>query len=244
VIAPPQQSQLQERFGPERPARRRRPGRVEQFLGGGQRVGRPLDQLGGKLLGGQQWIVGDGGDQSVAQGIGPGKHLGGHGEPLGHIHRQELAQRHRTGHIRDQAPPRLHDRQLAVRRRDPEVRGQGHLQAAAVAVAVYGRDHRNRQLAPSPAGLLEQIGLLPWELAEVAHGAQSLQLRSGEVQPGTERAPVATQNHDAHRTVASQSIGDRGERLQHRQIQAVHLVGPVERRVGDAISNFDGDPIH
>ena len=84
--------------------------------------------------------------------------LTGHRQPLRDVHGHLLRERLDAAHVRDEPPLGLHDRPLGVGRRHPQVRGEGDLEPAAVAVAVHGRDDRHRDPAPRPAGLLEEVG--------------------------------------------------------------------------------------
>ena len=79
-------------------------------------------------------------------------------EFLHFVDRYQVAHCRRDGHIGNQAPLDLHDRQLCVWPRDTQVCTERDLQAGAERDPVYRADNRHWQLAPDIRSRLESIG--------------------------------------------------------------------------------------
>src|SRR5262249_26999782 len=118
------------------------------------------------------------------------------------------------------------------------------LQTAAEGHTVHRCDHGYRNLGPHPGGLLGEVR---WRIGAAARErAPGLALHgheAGEVEPGAERAPFAGEHDSAERTVGGQRLAGIDQRLKHRMIERVELLGAVPAYVGDAPLHRHGDPL-
>src|SRR5690606_26567806 len=119
---------------------------------------------------------------------------------------------------------RLQHGPSTVRGAEPEVRGQRELQPGAVAMAVYDREHRNRQRTPGPARLLETIRGPPRQPGERAYDPARAMEDAAEIQSRAERRAVSAENHRAQRTIAAYRSRDLDQLVEHGQIDAVELI--------------------
>ena len=153
-----------------------------------------------------------------------------------------------AGHVGDEPPLDLHDRQLGVGRDEADVGGERDLQAAAEGHAVDRGDHRHRHLGPDPGGALGEVGRAAAAsrpaIRRGGAGVAAHRHEAAEVEPGAEGAALARQ-HDGARTRGrrrdSRPVVD--QRLEHRRVEGVHLVGAVEADVGDAVGDFHADAL-
>lgn len=79
---------------------------------------------------------------------------------------------------------------------DADIGGGHDLAARAKGDAVYRRDHRHRQFAPAPGGILRVVGEAARPFGEPAAGAAcariALAAEAGEIESGAKGAPSPT----------------------------------------------------
>ena len=147
-------------------------------------------------------------------------------------------QRH-AGDIGDKAPAHFHDRDARIGMNDADIGGGHDLAARAKGDAVYRRNHRHRQFAPAPGGILRVVGKAARPFGEPAASAAcariALAAEAGEIESGAKGAPLARQDDDAQPRGRLELVDRRRKRLPHRAVERVHLVGADQADVGDAV---------
>src|SRR3546814_7887380 len=87
-----------------------------------------------------------------------------------------------------------------------------------LAVAMYRRNHRKRQLAPADAETLKRIRERPPQLQVQREGLCLVRHHGLDIEPGAERRSVAVDNRAAHIATPTQHLLRRQHRLEHRKI--------------------------
>ena len=165
----------------------------------------------------------------------------GVGQAAQHVLAHIAAPQRIAAHIGHQAPFHLHDRHARFGRDDANVRPAGDLQPAAQAHAVHRGDHRHRQLAPHHCHLLHDVGCAMG--APANFHARSAAGHAGHVQARTEGASLAGQHHGAHALLVHQALASGHNAFEHRAVERIHLVRPVQPDIGDMILDGDADAV-
>src|SRR3546814_18903947 len=98
-----------------------------------------------------------------------------------------------------------------------------------LAVAMYRRNHRKRQLAPADAETLKRIRERPQQLQVQREGLCLVRPHGLDIEPGAERQSVAVDNSAAHIATPTQHLPRRQPPLEHRKIHPVVAPGPAQR---------------
>ncbi|MET4848877.1 hypothetical protein ABIF62_009372 [Bradyrhizobium japonicum] len=165
--------------------------------------------------------------------------------------RTSECQDRRAGHVGHEAPFDLHHRHPRIGREKAHVGTERELEATAESDAVHGRDHGNRQLAPSPYRLLRKVRLAMGALGEIAifatrNSVTALLLHGGKsphIETGAERAAFAREHDDTHALFLRKPVGCGNKGLEHRLIERIHLVRAHQAHVGDAFRDRDRDAL-
>ena len=126
---------------------------------------------------------------------------------------------------------------------DPDVGAERDLGAAADAVAVDGGDHRRRQELPAVGDALGEVGVLAVAAGEHVLDRAAARGEAHQVEAGAEALAGAVQDDRTDRGVGGDLV-DRGvDGLEHREVERVVLVGPVEADLGDVVGDRRPDPV-
>ncbi|EGY02331.1 hypothetical protein AZA_30558 [Nitrospirillum viridazoti Y2] len=103
-------------------------------------------------------------------------------------------------------------------------------------------DDGHRQLAPAPAGALEQVGAAA-QGDEGLHHLPRFPGHGGEIQAGAEGRTLTAQDDGAYLAVAAYLPGGAYQAAQHGQVHAVQLLRPRQTDVGDGALDVQDDPL-
>jgi hypothetical protein len=120
----------------------------------------------------------------------------------------------------------------------------GDLQAAAEAHAVHRGDHRHGELPPLHRHLLRAVGIAIGALGQARLILGRLAREVRQIESGAERAALAREHHNAQALHPLQCAARLDDALKHLGIERIHLVGPGEADLGDAVlAQLDSDPV-
>jgi hypothetical protein len=146
-----------------------------------------------------------------------------------------------AGHVGHQSPPDLQDRKLGVGRDDAHVSAEGDLQSAAERVALDRGDHRHGQLAPHVHRPLPGGPGRPVARGQRHGGAGPLAagqlVERRRIQARAEVGAGARQHDRPDAAMAAQRGSGRHQRLEHRRIEGVALLRPVQPHLGHAVGH-------
>ena len=223
------------------------PGHIEQLLGSADCVRRAAGHLPREGEGVVERLLREARGQTEFRGLDAADHTSGEGELLGDVGAHEVPQQLGAGHVGNEAPDDFAHGESRLRVDDPQVGAEGDLEAAAVGHAMDCGDHRYRHRVPDPGRGLAAVGRVVVRSCQELIGQRVAArtalhgLEAAEVEAGAEGATVAGENDGAHGRVGGQLAAGRAQRVEHRAVQRIQLVGPVETDIGDAVCDLDGD---
>ena len=223
----------------------------EDALVGADGVGVLVGDLAGELEGFGARVVADASREAVFVGFDAGEDAGGVGEFADHVLAGEMAHQREARHVGHQTPFGFHDRKLRIGRGVADVGAEHDLEAAAEGDTVDRGDDRHRNVPPDHRGVLRAVGIAVAAFAQRAAGGafaggarpvgHLAEVRS--VEPGAERAALARQDNGTQTFFGLQPFAGGEDGIELRGVERVHLLGPVEADVGDAVFDLYGDAI-
>ncbi|PAV69872.1 hypothetical protein WR25_04923 [Diploscapter pachys] len=135
---------------------------------------------------------------------------------------------------------RLADRKARVRCSDADAGARHDLEPSAEGDAMHRGDHGHRQLAPAPGDMLRQDAALVVACDPRAGPAAR---HARHVEAGAEPPPLTRQHDAAHVGAIVQRVDRRADGFEHRRIDRIHLVGPRQADVGNAVGDGRGDAV-
>ena len=215
-----------------------------EALGGADRVGVLQGDLAGDGEGPLARVLVEIGGKAEGQRLGAGELAVGVDELAQHVVAHQAAPQGIAAHVGDKAPLHLHDRHAGGRMDDADVRAAGDLEAAPEAHAMDRSDDRHGELPPLHRHLLRTVCIAVGALGQRGFVLGRLPREIRQVEPGAEGPALAREHHGAQPFHPVERMARLDDPLKHLRVERVHLVGPHETDLGNAIlPQFDGDAI-